>query len=79
MSASSQLPLALAAPGQRLRLVALRCAEGPAHRLSELGLNPGATVEIVQDTGHNLLLAVGDTRLALRRSMAHMVMVEPAS
>jgi ferrous iron transport protein A len=49
-------------------------------RLTDLGLGPGTVVEVVQSLGHGpIILALGDSRLALGRGAAHKVLVEPAS
>lgn len=71
------LRLALVGVGTRVRLLELRGSPGLSHRLAELGLVPGVELEVVQDGGGNLLLAVGDTRLALGRGVAHSLIVTP--
>lgn len=70
------LPLALVAPGQRVRLVEISAGRRAVHRLAELGLTPGVELEVLQAEGGPLLLAVRDTRLALGQGMAHKVRVE---
>jgi ferrous iron transport protein A len=47
-------------------------------RLTELGLTPEVSIEIVHDHGGPLLLAVRDSRLALGRSMASQILVAAA-
>lgn len=47
------------------------------HRLTALGLVPGVEIEIVQNRGGALLVAVHNTRLALGRTMASKIMVQP--
>lgn len=71
------LPLSMIAPGQRIRLVEITAGRRLRRRLTELGLTPGVEIEIVQDQGGPLLLAVRDTRLALGRGMAHKIIVRP--
>lgn len=46
------------------------------HRLTELGLVPGVHIEILQNRGGALLVAVRDTRLALGRAMAGKILVQ---
>jgi Fe2+ transport system protein FeoA len=71
------MPLAMVAPGEEVRLIAIRGGRRMRKRLAELGLNPGLTVRVVQRDGHGpLILAVKDSRLALGRGMAHKIMVE---
>ncbi len=45
-------------------------------RLSELGLVPGARVNVVQNGGGPLLLKVGEARFALGQGMALKVFVD---
>jgi ferrous iron transport protein A len=68
-------PLALAGEGATVRLVAIQGGQRTAHRLAELGLTPGVTVTVLRDNGGALLVAVGDTRLALSYGLAQMVLV----
>lgn len=71
------MPLAMVAPGDEVRLIAIRGGRRMRKRLAELGLNPGLTVRVVQRDGCGpLILAVKDSRLALGRGMAHKIMVE---
>ncbi len=73
-------PLSLAPSGEPMTIVDVRAGRRLRHRLSGMGLIPGAVVEIVQSLGHGpVILAVGDTRLALGRGASHKVLVEPAS
>ncbi len=72
------MPLAMVAPGEEVRLTAIRGGRRMRRRLADLGLNLGLTVRVVQRDGHGpLILAVKDSRLALGRGMAHRIMVEP--
>jgi Fe2+ transport system protein FeoA len=71
------MPLAMVAPGEEVRLTAIRGGRRLRKRLADLGLNLGMTVRVVQRDRHGpLILAVKDARLALGRGMAHKIMVE---
>jgi Fe2+ transport system protein FeoA len=76
-------PLSLAPAGEPLTIVDVRAGRRLRRRLSDLGLVPGAVVEVVQSMhrpGHGpVILAVGDSRLALGRGASFKVLVEPAS
>ena len=73
-------PLSLAPAGERMTIVDVRAGRRLRHRLSHMGLVPGTMVEVVQRLGHGpVILAVGDTRLALGRGASHKVLVEPAA
>lgn len=69
------LPLTMAESGRRLRLVSITGDARRAHRLTELGLTPGVELVVLRDDGGALLVAVGDTRLALGRGLAQQVLV----
>ena len=62
--------------GQSVKLVRVAAGKVLSRRLAELGLTPGVQLEILQDQGGPLLLAVRDSRLALGRGMAHKIIVE---
>ena len=77
------MPLAMAAPGEEVRLVAFAThafhgGQRLRKRLADLGLNLGMTVRVLQhDSQGPLLLAVRDSRLAIGRGMALKIMVAP--
>lgn len=73
---NGQLPLTMVSPGKRVKLVEITAGGRLRHRLTELGLTPGVELQIVQDEGGPLLLAIHDSRLALGRGMAHKIMVQ---
>lgn len=77
MSVVPNLPLPLAGEGAHVRLVSLSGSQRSAHRLAELGLTPGVALTVLRDGGGSLLIAVGDTRLALSYGMAQGVLVAP--
>ncbi len=73
------MPLAMVAPGEDVRLTAIRGGRRMRQRLADMGLNLGMTVRVMQRDRHGpLILAVKDSRLALGRGMAHKIMVELA-
>lgn len=72
-------PLTMVASGQQVRLVEIMADHKVMHRLAELGLTPGVELEVIQDAGGPLLLAVRHTRLALRHAIASKILVESIS
>ena len=72
------MTLNMAAPNQDVRVVAINGGLKMKQRLADLGLNQGATIRVLNDSGHGaLILAVKDSRLAIWRGMAHKILVEP--
>lgn len=73
----SHCPLTMVARGCPVRLVKINAGRRLTRRLTELGLTPGVSVEVMQNHGGPLLVAVRNTRLALGRGMASKILVEP--
>ncbi len=71
------LPLPLAGEGVAVRMVGINGGQRAAHRLAELGLSPGVELSVIRDNGGTLLVAIGDSRLALGAGVAHSVLVRP--
>jgi len=68
----------MASAGQPVTLIKITAGRRLTHRLTELGLTPGVSFEVMHDHGGPLLLAVRNTRLALGRGMASKILVETA-
>jgi len=69
-------PLTDAAPGETVRIVSLGSdGAGFAQRLADLGMVPEAEVQVVNNTGP-IIVALGNTRIALGRGMAARILVE---
>jgi ferrous iron transport protein A len=78
MGASTKgFPLAMADEGAALRILALHGGKGLAMRLTELGLNVGTEIRVVQRQGGGLLVARGESRIALGGGMAAKIQVAP--
>nr|WP_321502336.1 FeoA family protein [uncultured Dethiosulfovibrio sp.] len=45
------------------------------HRLADMGVFPGAFIEILQNEGGPVVLKIGEGRLALGRQMADRVLI----
>lgn len=70
-------PLSMASEGVPLRIHALAGGKGLSLRLTEMGLNVGAQIAVVQRQGGGLLVARGETRIALGGGMAAKILVTP--
>lgn len=68
-------PLTMAGEGERVRIQTLRGGKGLMLRLTELGLNQGTELRIVQRQGSGLVVARGETRIALGGGMATKILV----
>jgi len=71
-------PLAMATEGCRVRISALRAGRNLDRRLTDLGLNLGSVVEVIQRQGAGLVLARENSRVAIGGGMAMKIMVVPA-
>ncbi|MFB1487605.1 MULTISPECIES: ferrous iron transport protein A [unclassified Thiocapsa] len=67
----------MADEGARVRIVALHGGKGLTTRLTELGLNVGSELAVVQRQGGGLLVARGEARIALGGGMAAKIQVAP--
>lgn len=76
---AKSFPLTMAGEGERVRIQSLQGGKGLAMRLTELGLNQGAEVRILQRQGGGLLVARGETRIALGGGMAARILVTVAA
>lgn len=71
--------LAMVAPGETVRFVAIEGGHCLRKRLADLGLNAGEMISVIQSATHGpMILEVKDSRLALGRGVAHKILVEPS-
>lgn len=70
--------LAMAGEGDQVQIVALRAGRGLDRRLTELGLNIGASIRVIQRRGSGLIVARGEARIAVGGGMATKILVAPA-
>lgn len=70
------MPLALAYPGQKVRVVFIVAGRGLRQRLISMGLNVGSEIEVINSGAPGpFLIAVKETRLAIGRGIAYKIMV----
>ena len=77
VTAKPAFPLSMAAPGMSVRVAALRGGNSMDRRMTEMGLNVGADIRVVQHQGGGLVVQRGESRYALGAGLAHRVMVIP--
>lgn len=70
------MPLTMASVGKTYSIARLSGRDEVRRHLSEMGLVVGSPVTIVSDLGGNLILSVGDSRIALDRTMACRIHIE---
>lgn len=75
---AGSFPLSMASSGAQVRIVSLRGGAGMDRRMTEMGLNIGAQIRVLQQEGSGLVVMRGESRFALGGGMAHRVMVMPA-
>ncbi|MFN3918840.1 MAG: FeoA domain-containing protein [Methylohalobius sp.] len=69
-------PLSFALPGQRVRIASV--IEKPLRlRLLSLGLAPGTTLTILRNGASAVVVGKNDDRLAIGRSLAERILVQP--
>jgi len=75
--AIKSFPLMMAGEGTRVRVLALQGGKGLTTRLTELGLNVGTELRVVQRQSGGLMVARGESRIVLGAGMAVRIQVEP--
>jgi ferrous iron transport protein A len=75
---SASFALTMADEGQRVRVIALRAGRNLDRRLTELGLNIGSEVRVVQRHGAGIVVSRDEVRIALGGGMATKIIVVPA-
>lgn len=64
------------APGEEVTVIALASGRGTAEHFSELGIQPGMTLRVLQNFGAGpLTVAVGARQLEIGRGMAEKLLV----
>ena len=70
------MPLVLASSGEQVRIVGFRGGKEMERRLTSMGLNQGADVEVIKSSGPGaLIVASRETRIALGYGMAKKILV----
>ncbi len=69
--------LDLVPPGGRVRIVDLRGGRELVSRLMQMGLHPGAIVEVVENSKGPVLVRVRGVVIALGRGLARKIVVMP--
>lgn len=77
-SVAKPFPLSMADEGAKVRIQTLRAGRALARRLTELGLNVGCEIRVLQRQGSGLLIARGEGRIAIGGGMAAKILVVPA-
>ena len=72
------MSLAMASPGERLRVETIAGGDRAVKQLNDLGLTMGTELEVISSEGGPVVIAVGGTRLALGRGLADKVRVAPS-
>ena len=75
-STRGTMPLAMARPGERMRVMELLGGRNLRHRLADMQIFPGSVVELIASSG-SLIVAVGQTRVALGWGVARRIIVSP--
>ena len=69
------MPLGMASVGDVNVIARITGRDEVRSHLAELGFVVGAQVKVVSEMGGNLILSIGDSRIALNRDMAMRIMV----
>jgi Fur family transcriptional regulator, ferric uptake regulator len=73
----ASMPLAMARPGEKVRVSGYLGGRKSESRLTEMGLSPGAELEVLTANGGPVMVACKGTRLAVGRKMARKLTCRP--
>jgi len=70
------MPLAMARPGELLRVIGVRAGWGLQRRLVDMGLTPGVQIRVMNSqTSGPVLIDLRGSRVALGRGVAQKILV----
>ena len=69
------MPLSMMGVGTRRRIKSVTGNDAVRKHLGSLGFTEGAVVEIVAETGGNLILGVMESRVAIDKALAMRILV----
>ena len=73
------MPLVLAPKGENLQIVRVAGNQKVSHHLENLGITSGAVITLLSQDNGNMIVRVHDSRLALDRDVAKLIIVRPAA
>ena len=76
---SQLIALSMTSPGDKVIIDHIRGDKGVQFRLSAMGLQPGQAVQLISNNGGPVVVARGDSRLAVGRGLSEKVMVRRRS
>ncbi len=73
------MPLNMLGSGASAEVMGVRGGHGMARRMADMGLTPGARIEIASDGASNgpVIVKIMDMRIAIGRGMSRRIMVRP--
>ncbi|MCY6484477.1 FeoA family protein [Clostridium aestuarii] len=72
----SVIPLAFINRGEKAKIQEINGGDTFSKKMIEMGFNKGTEIEIVNNDRGPLIVAVGESRIALGRGMAQRIMVQ---
>ena len=69
------MPIALMGVGSRRRISSVHGADSVRKHLNELGFVEGAELEVISESGGNLIVGLYGSRMALNRDLARLILV----
>lgn len=73
-----QIPLPLAPRNQKLQVINVTGRPETVKKLSSMGIMPNTVIEILQTGDGNLILGVGNSRIAIASSLAQKIIIQPS-
>ena len=70
------LPLAFLSPGENCRVKRIGGKDDVKRHLANLGFVENEAIQVISQTGGNLIISVKDSRIAISKEMAQRIVVE---
>ncbi len=70
------MPILMTRTGESVKVAGIAGRDSDRQRLGELGFIAGTPVTVMQARGGDMIVKIGDSRLALTREMAAKIMVD---
>lgn len=79
MMVAQQMPLAMVAPQESVKVVGIRAGRCLTQRLADMGLTPGASLTVISGLMSGpVIIELRGSRVALGHGVAHKIMVQRA-
>ena len=70
------MPLTMVNSGEEFKVMNINGPHGGRMRLTNLGINPGSTIRVINRNSSSLLVGIRDSRIMINVGLAHQIQVQ---